>query len=500
MAEVEPREATPTSAELQLPPVPGASAAPGLSRIRRRERSRESVAPFGHGIATRRDAVFRRFLVLADLIAVSVGLAAASAATDHDLPLLGLVLLPVCVLCAKLTGRYDHDEVVIRKSTLDEVPNLLVLAAITAVAWAIVVEAADRGSAHEGIGVILVATAIALPGARAGARAIARRAAPPERVLVVGSSQGHLQVVDRLAWDPSAKAKLVGFVEAGPSPAEGVGSAERQRQLQAEIHRLAAERVIVISSGADSDSTVDALIGGIAAGVKVTVVPSVLDVVGSAVEFDEFGGLAVLSVRRPGLGRSSRFLKRTMDLVVGSLAIAVLAPVWAVVAIAIRLDSGGPVFFRQRRVGRAGEQFQMIKFRTMVPDAERERWLLETHNESAGIFKLSADPRVTRVGRWLRRSSIDESPQVINVLRGEMSLVGPRPLILEEDRLIEGRHRRRLELSPGMTGPWQVLGPKRPPLSEMVKIDLLYAANWSLWNDIKILMRTCSHLLGLRGL
>jgi lipopolysaccharide/colanic/teichoic acid biosynthesis glycosyltransferase len=124
---------------------------------------------------------------------------------------------------------------------------------------------------------------------------------------------------------------------------------------------------------------------------------------------------------------------------------------------------------------------------------------VEELNETDGLFKAAADPRVTRVGRLLRRTSLDELPQLFNVFRGQMSLVGPRPLVLEEDRLIEGRHRNRLHLAPGMTGPWQVLGPKRPPLEEMVKIDFLYAANWSLWSDTKILTRTALHMLGLRN-
>ena len=156
--------------------------------------------------------------------------------------------------------------------------------------------------------------------------------------------------------------------------------------------------------------------------------------------------------------------------------------------------------FAQLRVGRDGRPFRMIKFRSMIDGAEAQRAALETLNETDGIFKLTDDPRVTRVGRLLRRTSIDELPQLINVLRGDMSLVGPRPLVLDEDRLIEGRHRERLLFAPGMTGPWQVLGPRRPPLSEMVKTDYLYAANWSLWTDIKILLRTVAHVAAQRGL
>jgi lipopolysaccharide/colanic/teichoic acid biosynthesis glycosyltransferase len=141
----------------------------------------------------------------------------------------------------------------------------------------------------------------------------------------------------------------------------------------------------------------------------------------------------------------------------------------------------------------------MIKFRSMVDGAEQVREQLEDLNESNGLFKLTRDPRVTRVGRLLRGRSLDELPQLINVLRGEMSLVGPRPLVLDEDALVEGWHRNRLLLTPGMTGPWQVLSPPRPPLAEMVKVDYLYAVNWSLWNDVKILLRTLRHIVGRRG-
>ena len=182
------------------------------------------------------------------------------------------------------------------------------------------------------------------------------------------------------------------------------------------------------------------------------------------------------------------------------IALALLAPFGALVALSIKLNSPGPVFLRQRRVGRGGQPFEMIKFRSMVDGAEAQRQALEALNETDGIFKLTADPRVTRVGRLLRRTSIDELPQLSNVLRGEMSLVGPRPLIVDEDRLIESRHRDRLQIPPGMTGPWRVLGPSRPPVSEMVKTDYLYATNWSLWTAIKITIRTIEHVTGQRGL
>jgi lipopolysaccharide/colanic/teichoic acid biosynthesis glycosyltransferase len=143
----------------------------------------------------------------------------------------------------------------------------------------------------------------------------------------------------------------------------------------------------------------------------------------------------------------------------------------------------------------------MLKFRTMVPDAEAMKESLRELNEAQeGLFKIAEDPRVTRVGKFLRKSALDELPQLLNILRREMSLVGPRPLVVDEDIHVEGWHRRRLELLPGMTGHWQILGPARVPLREMVAIDYLYVASWSLWTDIKILLRTVPHVMARRGL
>jgi lipopolysaccharide/colanic/teichoic acid biosynthesis glycosyltransferase len=178
-----------------------------------------------------------------------------------------------------------------------------------------------------------------------------------------------------------------------------------------------------------------------------------------------------------------------------------IGPLMLLIAIATKLDSRGPVLFRQLRVGQHGQRFHMFKFRTMVRDAEAMKDSLRDLNEAQeGLFKIADDPRVTRVGKLLRKSSLDELPQLFNIIRGEMSLVGPRPLVIEEDQQIEGWQRQRLELMPGMTGQWQILGPARVPLREMVAIDYLYIANWSLWIDIKILLRTVPHVIGRRGL
>jgi exopolysaccharide biosynthesis polyprenyl glycosylphosphotransferase len=236
-------------------------------------------------------------------------------------------------------------------------------------------------------------------------------------------------------------------------------------------------------------------------GIKVSLLPRVFEVVGSSVEFDDLGGMMVLGIRRFGLAPSSQRLKRAMDLLGASLTLLLLSPFLAIISLSIKLDSRGPVFFRQTRVGKDGRRFDMLKFRTMIEDAEAQKARLREYNEAAeGLFKIADDPRITRVGSLLRRTCLDELPQLANVLRGEMSLVGPRPLVVDEDERLTGWHRRRLQLTPGMTGHWQILGSSRVPLREMVKIDYLYAANWSLWNDVKIMLRTVPYVLSRSGL
>ena len=220
----------------------------------------------------------------------------------------------------------------------------------------------------------------------------------------------------------------------------------------------------------------------------------------SSVVFDDLGGLTVLGVRRFGLSRSSAAVKRALDVAVAAGGLLAVLPFVLAAALAVRLDSRGPVFFRQIRVGRNGERFEMLKFRTMVDGADAMKAELGHLNEAGGgLFKIADDPRITRVGRALRKTSLDEMPQLLNVLRGDMSLVGPRPLVVDEDSKVVGMDRRRLHLTPGMTGQWQILGSARVPLQEMVKIDYLYAANWSFWTDLKIMVRTVPCMLRRQG-
>jgi lipopolysaccharide/colanic/teichoic acid biosynthesis glycosyltransferase len=189
-----------------------------------------------------------------------------------------------------------------------------------------------------------------------------------------------------------------------------------------------------------------------------------------------------------------------MDLIGATLGLVVLAPLLAALALAVKVDSRGPVFFRQRRIGRSGSEVHMLKFRSMVAGADAMKDALRGKNEADGLFKIPDDPRITRVGHFLRKTSLDELPQLLNVLNGNMSLVGPRPLVPDEDAMIEGWQRRRLAVKPGMTGLWQIFGSSRIPMNEMVKIDYLYGANWSVWLDFKILLKTVPYVVTRRGL
>jgi lipopolysaccharide/colanic/teichoic acid biosynthesis glycosyltransferase len=200
-------------------------------------------------------------------------------------------------------------------------------------------------------------------------------------------------------------------------------------------------------------------------------------------------------------GLLARSIKRMIDLVGATLLVIVLAPVWLMIALLIKADSPGPILFRQRRIGRDGRPFAMLKFRTMVVGADDHKAALLHLNEAAdGLFKINGDPRVTRVGRWLRASSLDELPQLLHVITGRMSLVGPRPLVPEEDAQIVGDQRRRLQMRPGMTGVWQVAGASSIPIHQMVILDSGYVNDWSLWVDVKLIAITASLVVRRKGL
>ncbi len=447
----------------------------------------------------RRDAIFRRGLAAADLIAGTATMLSVGTLQWHGFDPYTLIAVLLIVPLAKLLGRYDREQLVVRKSTLEEFPLLVGLAGAFALTWSALALLDPAGPYHERAAVVWVVATVLITVTRSIARSLARALGPTERVLIVGNVYARTRITHSVVAEPAARLEVVGFVPFEENDESDATDDLPLADMNQVVDRLQVDRVLLVPTGDNHERMLKAIRRINESGVKLSLVPSLLDVVGSAVEFDTVGGVTVLGIRQPGLTRSSRAIKRLVDVVGATIGLALISPLLMVIAIAIKLDSAGPVFFRQTRVGRGGRSFEMIKFRSMVEGAEARRAALDGLNETAGVFKLSRDPRVTRVGRFIRSLSLDELPQLFNVLHGQMSLVGPRPLVLDEDRLVEGHHRSRLELAPGMTGPWQVLGPTRPPLSEMVKTDYLYAANWSLWSDIKIMLRTFAHVSARRG-
>jgi lipopolysaccharide/colanic/teichoic acid biosynthesis glycosyltransferase len=203
---------------------------------------------------------------------------------------------------------------------------------------------------------------------------------------------------------------------------------------------------------------------------------------------------------RAALGLFGKAAKRGFDLIGSLLLVTLLAPLWIAIAVLIKADSPGPILFRQRRIGRDGLPFGMLKFRTMVNGADaRKPALLHLNDAAEGLFKINDDPRTTKIGGWLRATCLDELPQLVHVLSGKMSLVGPRPLVPEEDARIRGEHRRRHSIRPGMTGPWQVAGASAVPIYEMVAMDRTYLEQWSPWLDVKLIAKTASLVIRRRG-
>ena len=442
-----------------------------------------------------REGLYRRALAIADsaaaLVALSLIVVWDAGALFEPWVLLAM---PVVVLVSKIGGLYDRDELVLKKTTLDEAPSLLEIAGL----FALIVFLGQNWFVHAAMTPTLVAelwlaTFATLFLGRVAARLIAARIAPLERCLVVGDADAIHTVRNKLGG-AGVNATVVASVRIGPlAPRIDV------QRFRALVRDNEVHRVIIAPVTSNSCDTLDLVRVAKSAGISVSLLPRLFEVVGSSVEFDHVDGLTMLGVRRFGLSRSSHALKRTFDLVGSTLILLAVAPIMAAAALAIRLGGKGPILFRQTRVGRDGERFEIFKFRTMVPNAEELKGNLVHLNETEGLFKIVDDPRITRAGSLLRRTALDELPQLLNVWRGEMSLVGPRPLVVDEDAKIEGLDRSRLHLTPGMTGHWQILGSARIPLHEMVGIDYLYVANWSLWTDMKIMLRTIPYMLARRG-
>jgi exopolysaccharide biosynthesis polyprenyl glycosylphosphotransferase len=415
-----------------------------------------------------------------------------------------MLLLPFWILLAKLAGLYDQDEERTDHSTVDDIAG--VFNVVTIGTWLLFLISQALDSVNPALGRIVVFWLLAIavvPLGRGVARALCRRSvAYVQNTVVVGTGAVARHVAQKILTHREAGLNLVGFVDTSPNRTKSqigglpiLGAASDLREL---VRALDVERIVVSFTDDGPERTLSLVRSLRDLDVQIDIVPRLYEAVGTNSTVHMIGGMPLVGLPPIGLSPSSRFLKRLFDLTGATLGVILLSPILVGVAIAIKLESRGPVFFRQLRRGELEKTFQIYKFRTMVADAEAQKSELVHLNMHADddprMFKIPNDPRLTRVGGFLRRTSLDELPQLINVLKGEMSLVGPRPLILEEDDHVLDWARKRLELRPGITGLWQVLGRSDIPFGEMTQLDYLYVTSWSLKADIRLIFLTLPSL------
>jgi exopolysaccharide biosynthesis polyprenyl glycosylphosphotransferase len=316
-----------------------------------------------------------------------------------------------------------------------------------------------------------------------------------DRVLIIGAGEVGRTVMRNLIAQPELGYRVVGFLDDDPAkcssdigPIRALGTLDILPQA---IRENDIKQVIITLPWQYHRKVIRLVTEAEQAGVRARVVPDLFQLSLGGVDVEAVNGIPLISVKGSALTGFNSTLKRIVDVTIAGCALVLFSPVWALVALAIRLDSSGPVLFRQERIGLHGRPFTVLKFRSMYVNAEEQLDKLREHNEDEGpLFKMKEDPRRTRVGRFIRRTSLDEVPQFINVLRGDMSMVGPRPGLASEVAQYQDWHRKRLEVVPGLTGLWQVSGRSELTFDEMVMLDIYYAENWSLGMDLRIMART----------
>ena len=440
-----------------------------------------------------RDSLLRRLLAVADLITAALATAVILVGSGDALPgaLLALLVLPLWVLLAKLHGLYDRDHRAMRHLTVDELPGIVVWALSSTAATAVLVALTGGRSVSiwHGVYAWLVACTAGFV-LRSLARYVWRRITPRERTLIVGTGP--------LADATRRKLHLFRDMHLDAVASEDLLTPDVLAHANGALESI--DRVILATPSFD-EQLVAGLLGYCRRHqIKLSVIPPVRGMFGTAVQLDHVADLPVVQYNTWDVPRSTQLLKRCVDVIVSALALVLLAPLFALIALAIRLDSRGPALFAQTRAGRSGRPFRMWKLRTMVWNAEELLPDLVPFDAlESPMFKLRNDPRVTRVGRFLRRTSLDELPQLVNVLRGEMSLVGPRPEQVELVERYRAQARFRLALKPGLTGPMQVYGRGELTFEERLAVERDYIENLSLGRDFRILALTVAALLSGRG-
>jgi exopolysaccharide biosynthesis polyprenyl glycosylphosphotransferase len=447
----------------------------------------------------RRGALLRRLLAAGDWIALTAALCltTATTSTTQVSTLFWAVLFsPVLILVLKLHGLYDNDHRRIRHSTFDELSSLVSACALGTLALDGLLALSPVGPLSPSSAILLgVATLCGCVAMRAILRFWWHLLTGFATGIVIGPRSAVEMVARRVATHPEARLALIGYLSPGEERDRGDGGSLPCLGSEADIAKVArdhdVERVVVTEEEMSEEAAERLIEECKAVGLGLTFLPRHHGLLGPGIELNRLAELPVLDFRFSDPPRSTMTLKRVMDLTVSTTLLTLLAPLLLVVSLLILLDSGRPVFFRQKRAGKDGKPFTVLKFRTMVTDAEeRLGEFVDLEKLEQPAFKIPDDPRVTRAGRLLRRASIDELPQLINVFKGEMSLVGPRP---EEEAVValyDERQRARLAIKPGLTGPMQVYGRADLTFEERLAMERDYLDNLSVGGDLAILLRT----------
>ena len=450
-------------------------------------------------------------LLVLDLTGLALGLYSALAIREvyhgNIPPLWGLLWeaekawLPFLTLVLALVfwrnGLYERRE---QRAGFGRILASLIVVGLLTFAFAI-------GAGHEFSTYLLVPTAVVITAALIGllrgsydlaTAALLRSLGIKRRALLVGEASELRHLHRAFGSTAGIEYEFVGAVAgAGKVPVPRLGTLDDLPRILTE-HPV--DELLVADSRLANEGLLQIVDEALRQGVKVRVAPKTTEILAQRARYIPGQGVPLFELRPPVFAGVDWAIKRGFDLVVSGVLIVVGLPLWALIALAVKLTSPGPVLYRDRRVGLREREFSMLKFRTMYRDAAERQAELEAANEADGaLFKLRNDPRLTPVGGFLRRFSLDEVPQVLNVLRGEMSLVGPRPLPLRDYRLLEPWHRRRYLVLPGMTGLWQIAGRSNLGFDDLVRLDFYYVENWSVWLDISIILRTVPVVLARKG-
>ncbi|MCP9485223.1 MAG: exopolysaccharide biosynthesis polyprenyl glycosylphosphotransferase [Gaiellaceae bacterium MAG52_C11] len=464
----------------------------------------------------------RRVLLLADLIGLVAAFVVAQLFLGDvfdrvnpdvaELFVFFLISLPAWAVAAKLYGLYDRDEERTDHSTSDDVVGVFHL--VTVGAWILYVGARLTEVTTPNLEKTALFWALAIlfiTVGRALGRSLVRRSASyVQNAVVVGGGQVGQLVARKYLLHPEYGIRLLGVVDDDPlerrDELQGIEIWPTDRLLDL-VQERQIDRVVFAFSQAPHEHTLSLIRGLRELNVQIDLVPRLYEVLPPNVDVHSVEGLALLSLRPLRISRSSRFVKRSLDVVGASLLLLLTAPLFALFAWRIRRDSPGPVFFRQTRLGQDMKEFTALKFRTMTDarhDGEHLEYVQSIMSSSAsvgdnGLYKLERPDAVTKTGRWLRKTSLDELPQLVNVLRGDMSLVGPRPCIPYETELFGPHHFERFLVPAGLTGLWQVTARSRATFGEALDLDVAYARGWSLGLDLRLLARTPLQLFRDRG-